>query len=48
VLPDLIVMMDTGLVALADADKGGDIAAAQHLIQDFGPKGQLFTLDALQ
>jgi hypothetical protein len=36
-----------GQVALVDGDKGGEIAAAQQLIQDLGIKGQLFTLDAL-
>jgi DDE_Tnp_1-associated len=36
-----------GQVALADGDKGGEIAAAQQLIQDLGLRGRLFTLDAL-
>jgi hypothetical protein len=36
-----------GQVALADGDKGGEIAAAQQLIQDLGLQGKLFTLDAL-
>lgn len=36
-----------GQVALADGDKGGEIAAAQRLIQDLGLQGRLFTLDAL-
>lgn len=36
-----------GQVTLADGDKGGEIAAAQQLIQDLGLQGQLFTLDAL-
>jgi DDE_Tnp_1-associated len=36
-----------GQVALADGDKGGEIAAAQQLIQDLGLQGQLYTLDAL-
>jgi hypothetical protein len=36
-----------GQVALADGDKGGEIAAAQKLIEDLGLKGRLFTLDAL-
>ena len=36
-----------GQVALADGDKGGEIAAAQRLIEELGLKGKLFTLDAL-
>ena len=36
-----------GQVALADGDKGGEIAAAQRLIQELGLSGKLFTLDAL-
>ncbi len=34
-------------VALADGDKGGEIAAAQRLIEELGLTGKLFTLDAL-
>jgi hypothetical protein len=37
-----------GQIALVDGDKGGgEIAAAQQLIQDLGLQGKLFTLDAL-
>jgi len=36
-----------GQVALAEADKGGEIAAAQQLIEGLGLQGRLFTLDAL-
>ena len=36
-----------GQVALADGDKGGEIAAAQRLIEELGLSGKLFTLDAL-
>ena len=36
-----------GQVALADGDKGGEIAAAQRLIEELGLRGKLFTLDAL-
>lgn len=36
-----------GQIALADGDKGGEIAAAQRLIEELGLRGRLFTLDAL-
>ncbi len=36
-----------GQVALADGDKGGEITAAQRLIEELGLTGKLFTLDAL-
>ncbi len=36
-----------GQVALADGDKGGEIAAAQRLIEELGLTGKLLTLDAL-
>jgi len=36
-----------GQVALADGDKGGEIAAAQRLIEELDLKGKLYTLDAL-
>ncbi len=36
-----------GQVALADGDKGGEVAAAQRLIEALGLTGKLFTLDAL-
>ena len=36
-----------GQVALSNGDKGGEIAAAQRLIEELGLTGKLFTLDAL-
>jgi hypothetical protein len=36
-----------GQVELADGDKGGEIAAAQQLIDSLGVTGKIFTLDAL-
>jgi hypothetical protein len=36
-----------GQVSLADADKGGEIGAAQKLIEALELKGKLYTLDAL-
>jgi predicted transposase YbfD/YdcC len=36
-----------GHVGLSGGDKGGEIAAAQELIQTLGLTGKLFTLDAL-
>jgi hypothetical protein len=36
-----------GQVALADGDKGGEIGAAQRLIEELDFKGKLYTLDAL-
>jgi hypothetical protein len=36
-----------GQVGWNDGDKGGEIAAAQRLIEDLGLKDKLYTLDAL-
>jgi hypothetical protein len=36
-----------GQVAIVDGEKGGEIAAAQKLIEELGLQGKLFTLDAL-
>lgn len=36
-----------GQIVLAEGDKGGEIGAAQRLIQELGLSGKLFTLDAL-
>lgn len=36
-----------GHVELSDGDKGGEIGAAQELIETLGLSGKLFTLDAL-
>lgn len=36
-----------GQVQIVDGEKGGEIAAAQQLIEELGLQGKLFTLDAL-
>lgn len=36
-----------GQLQIADGDKGGEISAAQRLIEELGLQGKLFTLDAL-